>query len=40
MKRKNKKRELEEKLETFALKEFYKFIKKIKKNERKLRYIG
>ncbi|MEM5820779.1 MAG: hypothetical protein QXP34_00450 [Candidatus Aenigmatarchaeota archaeon] len=39
-KSKNKSKELERKLEEFALKEFYKIIRKIKRNEKNLRYIG
>ncbi|MEM5828274.1 MAG: hypothetical protein QW197_02090 [Candidatus Aenigmatarchaeota archaeon] len=38
--RKDKRKELERKLEEFALKEFYKIIRKIKKNEKNLKYIG
>lgn len=37
---KRKKKRIEKEIEEFALKEFYKFIKKIRKNEKNLRYIG
>jgi len=39
MKKKSRKK-LEKELEEFALREFYKIIKKIKRNEKNLKYIG
>jgi len=34
------KRKIKKEFEEFALKEFYRIIKRIRKNEKKLKYIG